>query len=279
MVEPSRIVVGVDGSATARRAVRCAVVLGELTGAEVVAVHAIGLLEERHRPEDVSGAWRQQLARVVEETWAAPLAGARCPTRVEMEDGTADDVLPRVARRERAELLVVGSRGDADPDHALGSTSLHVIQTAPLPVLVVPHAAEPDAGAAAGEEWPVHVVVVGVDGSPASDAALAHAVDVAARSGARLRVVEVVAGEADVDAATARLAEAVAGARDRGLAVDVAVPVGDPASELAAQADEAAAGLVVVGTRGRSGPDDLLGSVARSVVHRMRRPTLVVPLV
>ncbi len=209
-MEPTRIVVGVDGSATSRRAVRCAVVLGELTGAEVVAVHAIGLLEERHRPEDVSGAWRQQLAQVVEQNWASPLAGASCPTRVEMEDGPADDVLLRVARRERAELLVVGSRGAADADHALGSTSLRLVQAAPLPVLVVPHAAEPDAGGDAGDEWTVRRVVVGVDGSPASDAALARAVDVAARGGAALHVVEVVVGEPDVAAAAARLEDASA---------------------------------------------------------------------
>jgi nucleotide-binding universal stress UspA family protein len=255
------------------------VVLGELTGAEVVAVHAIGLLEDRHRPEDVSGAWRQQLAQVVEQTWASPLAGARCPTRVEMEDGPADDVLLRVARRERAELLVVGSRGAADADHALGSTSLRVVQAAPLPVLVVPHAAEPEAGADAADEWTVRRVVVGVDGSPASDAALALAVDVAVRGGAALRVVEVVAAEPELAPAAALLEEAVAGARDRGVDVDVVVRVGDPVSELAAQADEADAGLVVVGTRGRSGPDELLGSVARAVVNRMRHPILVVPMV
>jgi nucleotide-binding universal stress UspA family protein len=277
-MEPARIVVGVDGSATARRAVRCAVVLGELTGAEVVAVHAIGLLEERHRPEDVDGAWRQRLARQVEQTWASPLAGAGCPSRVEMEDGTADDVLLRVARRERAELLVVGSRGAADSDRALGSTSLRVVQAAPLPVLVVPHAAEPEPGAAPGDEWAVRLVLVGVDGSPASDAALARAVDVAARGGAALCVVEVVAGEPDVPEAAARLEDAVAAARDRGVAVDAVVRVGDAASEVAALADEVDAGLVVVGTRGSSGPAELLGSVARSIVHRVRRPTLVVPL-
>jgi nucleotide-binding universal stress UspA family protein len=278
-MEPARIVVGVDGSAVARRAVRCAVVLGELTGAEVVAVHAIGLLEARHRPEDHGGAWRQRLALAVERDWAAPLARAQCPTRVELEDGAAEDVLLRVVGRERAGLLVVGSHGTGagDPARALGSTSLRLLQTAPLPVLVVPPAGETDAGSEP-EAWPVRLVVVGVDGSPASGAALAEATDVAARSGAELRVVEVVPAEPDVAAAAARLDDAVAQARDRGVAAAPVARVGDPVTGLAAEADEARADLIVVGTRGRSGPDELLGSVARSVVNSMRRPTLVVPL-
>jgi nucleotide-binding universal stress UspA family protein len=276
----ARIVVGVDGSAVARRAVRCAVVLGELTGTEVLAVHAIGLLEARHTPEDHRGTWRERLAEVVAQDWAAPLAQATCPTRVELEDGAAEDVLLRVAGRERAELLVVGSRGTGadDPDRALGSTSLRLLQTAPLPVLVVPPVAGSDAGPEPGS-WPVRLVVVGVDGSPAADAALALAVDIAARSGAALRVVEVVAAEPDVAAGAARLDDALAGARDRGVAPAPVVRVGDPATELEVEADGAGADLIVVGTRGRSGPDELLGSVARSVVNSMRRPTLVVPLV
>src|ERR687892_166065 len=47
-MEATRIVVGVDGSDTAQEALRWAVGLGETLGAEVVAVHAVGLLEELH---------------------------------------------------------------------------------------------------------------------------------------------------------------------------------------------------------------------------------------
>ena len=52
---------------------------------------------------------------------------------------------------------------------------------------------------------------------------------------------------------------------------------GDPTATLLEVADDVDADLVVVGTRGRAGPDELLGSVARTVADRARRPTLVVP--
>jgi nucleotide-binding universal stress UspA family protein len=66
--------------------------------------------------------------------------------------------------------------------------------------------------------------------------------------------------------------------RARGVGVQVVVRSGDPAATLLEVADDVDADLVVVGTRGRGGPDELLlGSVARTVADRARRPTLVVP--
>jgi len=72
--------------------------------------------------------------------------------------------------------------------------------------------------------------------------------------------------------------EVVRDIRMRGVGVQVVVRSGDPAPTLLAIADDVGADLVAVGTRGRGGPADLLlGSVARTVADRARRPTLVVP--
>jgi hypothetical protein len=58
----------------------------------------------------------------------------------------------------------------------------------------------------------------------------------------------------------------------------VVVRSGEPESALLEIAADVDADLVVVGSRGHGDPArPLLGSVARSVVHRARRPTLVVP--
>jgi nucleotide-binding universal stress UspA family protein len=275
-----RIVVGIDGSAASRSAVRWGVRWAEALGGEVVAVHALGLLE--HRQGLGVGADRRTL---IESTWAAPLAGAACRHRVELRDGAALDVLLATAAVERADLLVVGSRGTGgDPDRALGSTSLHVLQEAGLPVLVVP------AGAHAPR---LRRSLVGVDRSVPALAALGLAADVVAALGGSLTVLEVIdyvppfplgpdaAGTGAAEeaaAARARLESAVSELRRRGLAVQVVVRSGDPAPTLLDVADDIDADLVVLGTRGRGGPEELmLGSVARTVADRARRPTLVLP--
>lgn len=53
--------------------------------------------------------------------------------------------------------------------------------------------------------------------------------------------------------------------------------VGDPSEEVVRAADDLDADLVVLGTRGRTGVDRVVwGSVAESVLHRSRRPVVVV---
>ena len=182
--------VGVDGSAAARQAVLWAAGLGPVLGAEVVAVHAVGLLEDLHDATEEPAAWRARVLDRVTHTWCAGLAEAACPHRVVVRDGPPVDVLLAVARDEHADLLVVGSRGvgAAEPAQALGSTSLHVLQTARCPVLVVP---EPLPGEPEPAPAGLRRVLVGVDRSAPSLAALDLAADLAESAGGSLSVLEV----------------------------------------------------------------------------------------
>jgi nucleotide-binding universal stress UspA family protein len=287
-MEGSRIVVGVDGSATSREALRWAVRLGEALGAEVVAVHALGLLDRWHDPDASARSWRRTLCDLIEQAWCGPLVRSRGAHRVEVCDGDPVDVLLAAADDEHADLLVVGSRGVGDrPELALGSTSLRLLRAARVPVLVVPGRPE----TAAHDRLRLHHLLVGLDRSEASLVALELAADVAAVLGGSLSVLEVVeyvppfplgestAARSGCEGPALALLEAeVRGVRSRGVGVQVIVRSGDPAPTLLEVADDVDADLVVVGTRGRGGPDELLlGSVARTVADRARRPTLVVP--
>src|SRR5919106_1106370 len=178
------------GSDTAQEALRWAVGLGETLGAEVVAVHAVGLLEELHDRDVAEDSWRAGLRDLVERTWCAPLARARCGHRVELRHGHPVDVLLGLADDEHAALIVVGSRGvGANPALALGSTSLRVLQGARVPVLVVPDGGRPAASARGLE---LRRLLVGVDRSEASLVALELASDVAGLLGGSLSVLEVI---------------------------------------------------------------------------------------
>jgi nucleotide-binding universal stress UspA family protein len=293
-MERTRILVGVDGSQASHEALRWAVGLGEIIGAEVIAVHAVGLLDDVHDREHPAGSWRTGVATLVERTWCAELARARCPHRVLVRDGPPADVLLGTVHDERADMLVVGSRGVGAkiPALALGSTSLRVLQAACVPVLVVPEArdgATIEGGLALGH------IVAGVDRSEPSLAALGPAADVAEMTGAALSVLEVFeyvppfplgpataitarGEETALETICALVETEVRAIRDRGVATEVIVRSGEPAPTLLEIAADVDADLIVVGTRGRGDPaQPLLGSVACTVVNQSRCPTLVLP--
>ena len=59
------------------------------------------------------------------------------PYRLLMETGKPVDTIPRVAKRERSELILVGAHGRHKiRDYLLGSTASHLIRRSELPVLV-----------------------------------------------------------------------------------------------------------------------------------------------
>jgi nucleotide-binding universal stress UspA family protein len=130
------IVVGVDGSSDSARAVEWAAALAAETGARVVAVHAVGLLE--HEPGDPEGA---HLAPDLGQ-WTAALDGLG-PDRVERRLAAGDPVgvLTAAARDAAADVVVVGSRGAGEHvGGGLGSTSLHLAEAGGAVLVIVPPA-------------------------------------------------------------------------------------------------------------------------------------------
>jgi nucleotide-binding universal stress UspA family protein len=143
--------------------------VSQALGAEVVAVHAVGLLETAHPAGQPAGAWRAGLLDVTDHQWCARLVDARLAHRIEVIDGPAVEVLLDATEREHAALVVVGARGvGSRPELAVGSTSLRLLQTARGPTLVVPDAAPAETAV----DRLRRRILVGVDRSPASLAAV-----------------------------------------------------------------------------------------------------------
>jgi nucleotide-binding universal stress UspA family protein len=105
----TRILVGVDGSVHSERALDWARSLAELTGADVSAVHAAGLLVDEGMAE-----------------------------RCRIVPGDPVSVLLRLAAEEGADLIVIGSRGHGEHSGVfLGSTSHQVAERSHVPVVIV----------------------------------------------------------------------------------------------------------------------------------------------
>ena len=135
-----RIVVGVDGSDNASRAVEWTAGLAALTGARVVAVHALGLL---FHGDDGAVQPAQPLREKIEGKLAGEWCGALASAGVDHEcrviDGTPVTVLLAAADEIDADVIVMGSRGlGGFPELLLGSTSTQVAQLAHRPVTIIP---------------------------------------------------------------------------------------------------------------------------------------------
>lgn len=278
-----RIVVGVDGTPASRAAVEWAARDAGLRHRNITLAHVV-LTPEMGEWVDVPLSERYTSARqergreLLEDASAliATTAGAAVSvdTRV-----ITDAVVPALVHLSKdAELVVVGCRGlNALAGMVLGSVSRGLLHHAQCPVVVVhdEHQAPKDAP-----------VVVGVDGSPASEAATALAFEEASWRGVDLVALHACSddnteipdvGWADLETLGAEiLSEQLAGWRDRYPEVHVRPIVArtSPARWIVEQAD--AAQLVVVGSHGRGGfAGMLLGSVSNAVVQAARVPVIV----
>ncbi len=135
-----RLVVGVDGSEGARRALDWVAGFAARAGFEVVAVHVLTydheLLEDLSL--DTMRSWRHELTERLRKEWTAPLEGVDHRSLV-VEAGSATDGLLDTTAQEGAELLVVGAHGRAGlTSRVLGGVAYRVTHRASVPVVVVP---------------------------------------------------------------------------------------------------------------------------------------------
>jgi nucleotide-binding universal stress UspA family protein len=139
-----RIVVGVDGSQNAQRALEWAAGLARALDAEVVAVHSVGLLErfaESESKSDSGDALYTEARHLFDTQWCAPLDNPETRSIRLLRDGNPVSVLLAVAEEVDADLIVVGSRGlGGYPELLLGSTSTQIAQHSTRPVVIIPSA-------------------------------------------------------------------------------------------------------------------------------------------
>ncbi len=183
---------------------------------------------------------------------------------------------------KEAEMVVAGSQGSGRwPGRLLGSVSSALLRHAHCPVAII-HDQEPSM------PDPSQVpVLVGIDGSPASELATAIAFDEASRRNVGLIALH---AWSDLDVsewpgidwpATQSMAEEVLAERLAGwqeqypdVQVSRSVVQAQPARQLVQRSEEAQ--LVVVGSRGRGGfAGMLVGSVGEAVAQMARVPVIV----
>jgi nucleotide-binding universal stress UspA family protein len=284
----SDILVGVDGSPASNCAVDWAARDAALRGVRLTIVHAvkpIGITLPQVQAPSAFARWQVEQAQkwldgAVEIARRSTSRGG--PAQVESEMLFSPVVPTLVDLSKEAQMVVVGSRGRGPIGRSLlGSVSSNLIRHSHCPAAVIhdedplmPHPAQAP-------------VLVGIDGSAVSEAAIAVAFDEASRRGVELVALHVwsdveVTDFPEIDwpamkpAAEELLAERLAGWQERYPDVTVRriVECDQPTYHLIKQSEEAQ--LVVVGSHGRGGfAGMLLGSVSAALAHSARMPVIV----
>ncbi|MGZ8747065.1 MAG: universal stress protein [Mycobacterium sp.] len=290
LATPHGILVGADGSPPSNVAVDWAAREASMRNLPLSIVHVIASPAVRMWPEvpvptevvaRIAGEGHEILSEARTTAQNATADSRRIHIETELMTGGALPTLIDLSKD--AEMVVVGCRGTGPINRRLlGSVSRGLIQHAHAPVAVI-HDEDPMM------TYPSKApVLVGMDGSPASEAATAVAFDEASRRGVDLIALHVWSDfaiyempETELAALQRRadetLSERLAGWQERypDVRVRPIVALNRPVHQLLDRSE--AAQLTVVGSHGRGGfAGMLLGSVSLAVAESARMPVLVV---
>jgi nucleotide-binding universal stress UspA family protein len=280
------IIVGVDGSPASRVAVDWAARDAALRGADLKLVHvlvppAVMAFPDVPMPSGFM-EWQEEEGRRLLDSAVKTVeeAGAQVEVSTDMVSGPAVPALADLS--SSAQMIVVGCRGHgALARGLLGSISTGLAHHAHCPVAII-HDEDPLMPHPA-----MASVVVGVDGSPASESAVAIAFEQASFRGVDLLAVHAWSDTGVFEfpgadwstlqaAGEQTLSERLAGWQERypDVLVRRLVVADKPARQLLEQAESAQ--LLVVGSHGRGGiAGMLLGSVSTTVLHGARMPVII----
>jgi nucleotide-binding universal stress UspA family protein len=283
----SGVVVGVDGSPSSTMAVRWAAREATMRNIGLTLVHVSNppaVWPAAPIPAQIYQRSREEARKVIADAVKVAEDSVQEGNRPQIDSELlcAAPVPTLIDLSKEAYMMVVGCRGqDALQRTLLGSVSTGLIHHAHCPVAVV------------HDEAPILLgpsqlpVVVGIDGSPASELATAIAFDEASFRGVDLLAVHAWT-DSDISGvlskewsalqsrAAAILAERLAGWQERypDVTVHRRLVLDRPARHLLDESESAQ--LVVVGSHGQGGfAGMLLGSVSTAVVHAARIPAIV----
>jgi nucleotide-binding universal stress UspA family protein len=280
------VLVPLDGSPSAESALPYAEVLARRTGAALTLVRAT---------QQASGPAQ---ARAIEDAegyltdLATSLGDRGVTAEVAVPYGSPSTWIVEEVGLRKIDLIVMATHDRTGPDRWLhGSVAEAVVRHSGVPVFVV-RAADGLRPTQRLDQW-APVLVVPLDGSPFSEAALPVACDLAGALNARLVLVGVVPPPGQLVAGEGALVTYVgedfqALAEDTRLYLsDVASRItptpewvmctGDPATEIAAEAQARGAAAIVMATHGRTGlARSLFGSVAGQVMHEAAAPLVLI---
>ena len=286
------ILVATDLSDNSRQAVRWASALAALRNVPLLVVHVIETIGDDElwtalfeTPEEIEERVLRRGTEKVRDFVGDTLAGVTEPDRTKLlvAVGAVPEEIDRFATHFGADLVVSGTTGHGFIRNALfGSTARRLVHSTSRPTAFIP----PDAALP-----PAKRIVVGIDFSPCSDAALRWTATHAAQWGSKVIAVHglgvsALSPDYEPSANFVPMVDAIVEQREADVrrhldAVeiegDIIIERAGPAESIIEAARDRRADLLVLGTHGRGALGRLvLGSVASRVLRHPPCATIVV---
>ncbi len=274
------IVVGTDGSAGAANALRWASRLAATTGAELVVMTGF-----RPRNSELPASRVESLVAEREaelQAWSEAAELGSVPVRAVVERGDPRSGILAVAEREEADLIVIGRIGAS-----AGPGLLHVGSMAEY---LAHHSSRPLAVIGGAVNLTIRSILVGVDGSDPSQAALRWVKELATVS--EKRIVAAAVEEPFLEWTPETSPQNWRRATEQRIRTELAVEFAEAGLEfsplalrglnvadaLLQAAKDERTDIIVVGLRGLGGFTGLrVGGVAVKILHRSDRPVVLIP--
>jgi nucleotide-binding universal stress UspA family protein len=270
------ILIALDGTAEAEAIVPMARALALARYAELLLVRITANYHTTAAENVAAGQYLDEVIRRFDL--------GRLRVRTELRYGDVAEQLVAAAREANADLLALATHGRQGFARAwFGSVAEGVLAESPVPLLVLRSDAQPAAR--------LRRVLVPLDNTPMSIAALDVARDLAVLTAARLHLLEVIDAPSEPEGqsasstdwedirvgAQAHLDGVVAQLYARGIVTTGEAAIGPIARTIGRVAREQEADLIIMGTHGFTGPRRALhGSIADEVVRTAGLPVLLV---
>lgn len=262
-VSTEPIVVGIDGSPGAARAVDWALSWAQAVGAPVRIIASESVPPGLRQDSPGLGA----KAKAVIDAETERLGDGPSGVEISLEPLVAHPVTALLEASQTASAVVVGTRGSgAFQGSVIGSISGSVAAAAECPTVVLP----PGAAAEFSADGPI---VVGFDGSESAHAAASLAAQAAGVEGRRLRLVQAETGVTSPEEPMDDVVDELR-AGNEGVEIELVTVPGGAVQALTDESRDAA--YLVMASQGHRGvPGFLLGSTTRALIQSAQCPVVV----
>ena len=268
LTEFDTLLLATDASERNEGAVREAISLAKGCSSKLYALAVVEANEEYmalapERVEELENKAREALDAIKAE---ADKAGVECEQVIHVGMKPYESII-ETAEKKGVDVIIMGRRGHTGVKKlVMGSVTARVIGHTPRKVLVVPR----------DSRFECRRILVATDGSEDSEAAAVEAINLAKKCEGTLTVLSIHSSDSDKQVAEANTARVLELAGSQDVEADSLTVKGSPAEAITDTAERIDAGLIVVGSHGRTGLSRLLmGSVTEGIIGHTDRSVLV----